>query len=76
MGTGSVLNSSASGQGYGEYYVPVSEEGTYVPLLNSDESRYGGRGWLIPEARSFPADGGYKLKTTLPALSAVIYALK
>ena len=65
-----------SGQGYGEYYVPVSEEGTYVPLLNSDESRYGGRGWLIPEARSFPVDGGYKLRTTLPALSAVIYALK
>ncbi len=61
------------------YVIGAPKAGTYVPVLSSDDAKYGGRGTkLAPvSAKKVPQHGlPWSIELTLPAMSAVFYERK
>ena len=61
-----------------DYQFGVPRRGSYKPVLSSDDAVFGGSGITLPTARSHkkPMHGlDYSIKVTLPAFSAVFYAV-
>jgi 1,4-alpha-glucan branching enzyme len=59
-----------------DYAIGMERPGTYVPVLSSDDAKYGGTGTqLLPvKAQAKPMHGRkYSVSLTLPPLSTVIY---
>ena len=62
-----------------DYKIGVPKAGTYVPVLSSDESKYGGNGTkLVPVKAKKEEQHGlkYSVSLTLPAMSTVFYECK
>ena len=61
-----------------DYWIGVPEEGEYELILNSEDKRFGGGGYhpepvLKTDSMPQPMNLDYRLRATLPPLSAVIY---
>ena len=61
---------------YQNYWVGVTESGSYQELINTDDKKYGGNGQVNPslEARQWNSSPwAYALEITVPALSVMIF---
>ena len=69
-----VLNFSGSDRQ--EYNIPLLVPGRYKELINSDDTKYGGRGFVNPGVLKTAKNrfGGNDLKIRIPALGAIIFA--
>jgi 1,4-alpha-glucan branching enzyme len=58
------------------YRIGVPARGSYVCALSSDDARFGGSGWVLPdriESEAVPYHGhAYSLEVTLPPLGAIV----
>lgn len=69
-----VLNFSGSDRQ--EYNIPLLVPGRYKELINSDDTKYGGHGFVNPGVLKTAKNrfGGNDLKIRIPALGAIIFA--
>lgn len=74
-----VLVFNFSNDSYEEYKIPVSREGVYKEVFNSDEKKYGGSNLLNKKALSTEEDienGIYTLDIKVPNLSIVAFSYR